>query len=83
MNPSRRWKKHAAVYRFFAERQCVGLDYSDEAAQAAYAFESQGARSNLARNGYAVGKHWANVQVEEWRRDIGSLLSWEGPDRRP
>jgi len=74
VRPSKRWRRHAEVYRFFAEGR--GLDFSEEAAQAAYAFESQGVRSDLTRNGYAVGKHWANVQVDEWRQDIGTYLKW-------
>lgn len=77
MKVSRRWRRHAEVYRFFAENQCSGLDFSDEAARQAFEAESVGAKYDLTRNGYTVGKHWANVQVDLWRQDIGTLFSWD------
>lgn len=72
--PSKRWRCHAEVYRRFAEQQCVGLDYSEQAARECFDAESNGAKHNLSRNGYAVGKQWANVQVSEWRRGIAEGL---------
>jgi hypothetical protein len=74
--PTNRWRRHADVYRFFAERACLKrtLDFSEEAARAAFNFESNGIDAPLSRNAYAVGKHWANVQVEEWRGGIADRL---------
>ncbi len=64
------------VYLLFARAQCpLGtLDESEEAAMAAYAFESRGECSDLSRNAYAVGKSWANVQVAEWKQGLAEGL---------
>lgn len=75
--PSRRWRRHAEVYRFFAEDVCPklpGLDFSEQAAREAFDAESNGARHDLTRNGFAIGKQWANVQVAEWKHGIADGL---------
>jgi hypothetical protein len=64
------------VYRLFAGDHCT-LDFSLNAAQEAYLFETTG-KGNLKRgvfsdppyNGYAVGKHWMDATVKMWREDI-------------
>jgi len=74
--PSAAWRKQAAVYLHFVDAICpeAKLDRDDDAALKQYAFESRGERSDLSRNAYAVGKAWANVQVNEWRQGIADGL---------
>ena len=84
MQPSRRWRKKAELYRLFA----VGwdnLDFSETAAKAMFDYESTG-RGNLALgifssskvNGFAVGKYYRDWQVTEWRKAItDGMLSKE------
>ncbi len=57
------------------------LDFSDQAAEEAYLFETRG-EGNLEQglfecerpNGFAVGKKWMNVSIEQWKKDIRSGL---------
>lgn len=61
MKPSRKWRRIAEIYKRFATED--GLDFSDNAAEEMYLFESTGngdLRVGLfvgKSNGYAVGKH--------------------------
>jgi hypothetical protein len=73
MKPSKKWRRQSEVYLVFA-RQCSDLDSSERAAQEMFEAESTGAKHDLTRNAYAVGKHWANVQVEEWKQGIAEGL---------
>lgn len=74
--PTKSWLKMSEVYRYMA-RDWTGLDFSDEAAQEAFDAESKGAKHNLSRNGFAVGKQWANVQVAEWKAGLREVPLWE------
>jgi hypothetical protein len=68
----------AEVYRLFGGDSSQ-VDYSEEAAQEMYRFETygegtlkQGLFSDPTRtpNGYAVGKHWSDAQVKTWIEDL-------------
>jgi hypothetical protein len=74
------------IYRRFGG-EGPNIDYSDQAAQEMYLYETRG-EGNLSMglfeidgkiNGFAVGKKWMNVQIESWKRDIrrGLLFRFE------
>ena len=73
MKVSPKWSKMAPIYRLMAS-DVGGLDFSEQAAEDAYLYESTGAKSDLSRNGYAVGKMWLNVTLAMWREDIRTGL---------
>lgn len=61
-----------AIYQYFGD---IGLDYSEKAALEMFLFESKGIGNlqlNLfnCKNGYANGKHWMDVTVAMWLKDI-------------
>lgn len=73
MKRSQAWNQMAAVYRLFVER--TGLDFSENAADAMYAFESSGLPlADWTANGFAVGKHWMDVTLAMWRQNLRSGL---------
>lgn len=76
MPVSKAWLKSANLYKFFA-RTYEGLDFSDEAAEAMYHYESSGIghvnhydKVDGKVNGYAVGKHAMDIQLAMWREDL-------------
>jgi len=78
--PTPRWNRMAEMYRRFAPTDCA-LDWSDEAADAMFRWESSGdgelAKSLFAtkpENGFAVGKKWMDVTVASWTADIKAGL---------
>lgn len=83
---SKKWWNTAEAYKYFAQG-FGNLDFSDEAAQNMYNYESQGKplikynelQENGMYNGYAVGKHWMDVTLTMWKEDIsdGILLKVE------
>lgn len=87
LRPTAKWRRSAAVYRLFARDP--GLDWSEEAAAEMYGYETAGAGPLKARgplaagpggrpNGYAVGKHLADVSAAMWVEDIRSGLLTAG-----
>jgi hypothetical protein len=88
MKPSKKWMATAKVYVFFAKAydfECA--DFSDEAALKMYQAESLGGsykfsyheKFNGNFNGYALGKHFMDLQLKMWKEDIidGILLKRE------
>lgn len=64
------WRRQAVWYRHFASSY-AGLDYSDGAVQAMYDYESRGVPiADPWRNGYYVGKHWMDWQINAWREGL-------------
>lgn len=67
------------IYKYFAKN--YNLDWSDEAMFEMYDNESSGIpfKNNPWKNGYYVGKHWLDVTLSMWKRDIkeGLLFSFE------
>lgn len=74
MGPTKRWRRIQPIYRHFGGER---LDYSEEAAQEMYCFETTG-QGDLKMglfagnrcNGYAVGKHWMDATIKMWLQDI-------------
>lgn len=50
------------------------MDWSDEAAEAMYVYESHGKGQPPSHNGYRTGKVWLDWQIEQWRDDMESGL---------
>ena len=77
---SKNWRKMQSVYKYFGDKN---LDYSEKAALEMFLFESRGIgdlKCNLFnnKNGFANGKHWMDVTVAMWKKDIAiGLLSIE------
>ena len=80
----------AKMYKRFAEDWKKELDFSDEAKEAFYNYESRGeGKFDLTsiytptNNGYAIGKKWMDWQISEWRDDLrpynpeGTLCKFE------
>ena len=58
------------VYRFFAS-DAKSADFSEASALAMFESESTGKPlPNWEKNGFAVGKHWMNVTLTQWKKDI-------------
>lgn len=71
----------AEIYRRFATES--GLDFSDEAAEEMYLFETTGKGdlqlglfAGQQANGFAVGKRWMDVTVKMWKADIRGGILW-------
>lgn len=69
------------MHRRFATED--GLDFSEEAAEQMYAFETTGRGdlqfglfSDRRPNGFAAGKRWMDVTAAMWRQDIRDGLPW-------
>ena len=66
-----KYRKMAQVYKIFASGW-DNLDYSEQALQEMYDYESTGKGNiaisvfNKSNNAYAVGKKWTDVQVSMW-----------------
>lgn len=72
---SRFKKRQGEVYQGFGKEVCPGYDFSDEALTEFYDSESTGKTIANERNGFALGKKWAGVAVDQWETDIkGGLL---------
>jgi hypothetical protein len=76
------------VYVFFAKAyDCGDADFSDEAALRMYKAESLGGSHKFPYyenidgkfNGYALGKHFMDLQLKMWKEDIqsGILFKYE------
>ena len=76
--PSTRWEQQAVLYHHFAQDERADtLDFSEEAAEAMYRFETFGDGPNPyglwhegKMNGYAVGKRWLNWHLSEWKEAV-------------
>lgn len=74
---SERWKRIAQIYVYFAYSN-DSMDFTPEAAKAFYGYESTGTprvayhekQPNGLYNGFAVGKHWMDVQLSMWAEDL-------------
>ena len=74
---SKRWKDSAEMYKYFS-KGFGSLSFSDKAAKDMYDYESTGKpifqyydkRYNGKCNGYAVGKHWMDVNIAMWKEDM-------------
>ncbi len=80
MSVSKAWLKSANLYKFFA-RTYDGLDFSDEAAEAMFNYESKGIGNVSYQqkvdgkfNGFAVGKHLMDIQMAMWREDLNNTF---------
>ena len=85
--------KRAEIYKIFGgfyDENPNNYDWSDEAQDEFYLYESRGqGREKLAMgvitldmvrpNGYNIGKRWMEVTVSMWIEDIrrGTLFAWE------
>lgn len=75
---SSKWLAKSLVYKRFAKDWEECCDFSEEAAEAFYAYESRGTprvvysekQPNGLFNGFAVGKHWWDVTVAMWKEDL-------------
>lgn len=70
---SKKWRRMRPIYRYFAG-DSLKLDFSESAELKMYNYESLGVGdlkltlfSGHILNGYAVGKHWMDVQVQMWK----------------
>lgn len=59
----------AEIYRRFNQDG----DFSDEAAQAMYLYESRGGKPPSGENGYFAGKHVMDLTVAMWKQDLVGL----------
>jgi hypothetical protein len=66
--------RQGKVYEEFGREVCPGFDYSNEALIEFYEFESTGKPVSNERNGFALGKKWAGVAVDQWEQDIKNGL---------
>ena len=72
--PTKKWWKMAAIYAHFSGTG--DWDFSDEAAQAMFDYESKGTRlsdkTSLGKyNGFLVGKRWMDLTITEyWIPDL-------------
>ena len=72
--PTRRWLRVCDLYRRFGA-EVVNLDWSDEALDAMFIYESRGGDPPPPTNGPFVGKARMDITVAMWREDIaGGLL---------
>ena len=81
---TKKWLRMAEMYKHFAKPWNHLCDFSEEAKQAMFDYESKGI-GNLKQdifsqeicNGYALGKHWMDVNVSEWKRGLTEQdLGW-------
>ena len=78
---SAKWKEQARRYERFARRwhPAADLDFSPEAAEAMYRYETFGEGDAPGifggkHNGYMVGKHCVNLQVAMWKEALAEGL---------
>ena len=69
MKVSKKYKRMADMYRYFS-RDFQNLDYSAEALEEMYHYESMGGPSPDDRNGYLIGKRYMDVNIAMWKEDI-------------
>ncbi len=87
MKISKKYQKIAEAYRYFAKDFSGSADFSMNAQENMYSFETFGSPrikysepdSTGMYNGYAIGKHWMDVTLAMWREDIhnGYLTKFE------
>ena len=87
MKISKKYIKIADSYLYFAGKNYVSYDYSYEALERMYMFETFGkprvkfneVQENGRYNAYSVGKHWMDVTIAMWREDLikGDLIKFE------
>lgn len=65
-----KWRKMAEVYKAFNQEG----DFSKEAAEAMYLYESRGGELPGWDNGYYTGKHLMDVTVKMWKDDLNGKL---------
>jgi hypothetical protein len=75
VKPTKNWWKMADIYRRFA-KDWPNVDFSEEAANAMFAYESRGIPlpQNTKTNGFVLGKKWMDVTIEMWLEDIKNEL---------
>ena len=76
---TKRWLVQAEHYKWMG-RHYPQLDWSDTAAAAMFQYESRGTVIECPwANGYYVGKHWLDWQINEWKAGLkdGTLQRWE------
>jgi hypothetical protein len=66
---SKKFKRMAELYKFFAKDWSNVLDFSDDALLQLYNHESYGSEISP-ENGFAHGKKWLNLNVAMWMEDI-------------
>ena len=79
-----RWLKKATLYKQFNPHPEIEKDYSKQAAQEMFDYESKGIGDlslmifddgKRKVNGYAYGKHWMDWQINAWRDGIAKGYS--------
>lgn len=83
---SSRYRRKAEVYAKFAEQWKSVLDFSEEALEECFLWESNGKQlTSPQSNGFAVGKGWMDVNIAMWKEDIqnGLLFQWELGEYEP
>lgn len=82
--PSKKYKRIAEAYRFYASN--IDADFSEKALIEFFNYETFGKpviKYNQTYdgmyNGYAIGKHWLDVNLAMYREDIliGNLTKYE------
>lgn len=81
-----KWRRKAEIYRRYARSaEATGFvcDWSENAAEEMYSFESTGKSTPARDNGYAIGKGWLDVQIASWIDDVlhwPPLVRWDEID---
>jgi hypothetical protein len=73
---TRQWRRMAEIYRLFSDDR---WDFSEQAAEAMFLFESRGVPVTSETNGYLIGKRFMDVTVTLWKKNIelGLLTKFE------
>jgi len=58
------------LYKRFALNNCPCLDFSEQAKEDMYLFESRGVKLTDMNNGYLNGKRIMDITVAAWKEDI-------------
>jgi hypothetical protein len=68
---SKKYKRIAEIYRYFARHWEHILDFSDERMYDMYCYESSGVSiPDYNKNGYYHGKKWMDVTIAMWKEDL-------------
>jgi len=76
MKITRRWLKKAEIYKIFTNPWKHRCTFTEKDAEELFIYESTGMGNisidtfNDSSNGFAVGKKWADVQVNMWLEDF-------------
>lgn len=68
---SKKYRKLRPIYDHFG-REYVAMDFSDNAFEAMYVYESNGGTTPDQQNGYFWAKRMIDITVAMWREDVGS-----------